>query len=148
MEKYTTYIPKFRGKSAELGWVYGCLSSLYPRTISWQDNPFSTVTHVAKVDAESVGQFIGLQDYAGTDIYEGDIIESEYTDKGKVRHVILYSTSEASFKAHLINQDLFLFPTTCSITKEWIDNFKKRVIGNFFDNADELWDFIRKEAAK
>lgn len=119
-----------------------------PRTISWQDNPFSTVTHVAKVDAESVGQFIGLQDYAGTDIYEGDIIESGHTDKGKVRHVILYSTSEARFKAHLVNQDMFCCPTTCSITKEWIDNFKKRVIGNFFDNADELWDFIRKEAAK
>jgi uncharacterized phage protein (TIGR01671 family) len=77
---------KFRGKRVDNGrWVEGYLYLFSP-------NSEDSALHIQEravgdwysyeVDPQTVGQFTGLQDSKGRDIYEGDYInDGEYTDR-------------------------------------------------------------------
>ena len=131
---------KFRGKDRE-NWHYGDLV----QEIRHNDNKLfdGTMTHIRNfeykngdyigdsfpVNSETIGQFTGLKDKNGKEIYEGDIIQYEDITKGLVR----YSEKYAQYV--LVN--------TGSVKDEFeplgdynIEVFE--IIGNEFDNPDLL----------
>ena len=131
---------KFRGRHLCGQWYYGNL------IVRETDSPVPETPQAYKcvmigdvddgsaeeVEEETVGQFVGLCDWKGREIYEGDVIEGNYN----FRHVVRFKKTAASFVACLIPETKF--SPNCAFDKKWIDEFGKEVIGNIHDNPELL----------
>ena len=84
------------------------------------------------VDINTIGQFTGLHDKNGKEIYEGDIIKSSH---GTI-HYIVYDNDLACFKAVVARYNLF--DEYSNLSNGWIARFNKEVIGNIHDNPELL----------
>lgn len=130
---------KFRGKDYETGeWVQGQFFQRlghYPAIIEPRPHNGKVKYFETAVSDDTVGQFTGLYDKNGKEIYEGDIIASE--GYSQARHYIRYLEDEAMFIAMIIGSPL---QEWCAIRQAWIDKFEKKVIGNIFDNADLIME--------
>ena len=92
----------------------------------------------AEVIPKTVGQFTGLCDCNGKEVYEGDIIKSMYND---IYHVIGYNESRGAFTATLINEYMDNtdgLKTECNVEQKWLCDTKKVVVGNIYDNPELL----------
>ena len=135
-------IIKFRGKTKDKGpkwsyvdpirWVYGnlqCPSVDGVGYFMW-DRIDGTLFQV-EVESETIGQFTGLYDKDGKEIYEGDILAfdesyGDFKDYLEVRFV-------RGVFAFLWNGNLDDECPINSPTHEWA-----RVVGNIHDNAELL----------
>lgn len=126
---------KFRGKKLENGeWLYGDLVQddrdccyIYP-------NDCGGLYANNKVDTETVGQFTGLLDKNGKEIYEGDYVEVSQSGFGGVvtwhLHGYFYIKEPYKFK---YNEE-----SDCLSLGEFIDNPRRKVtiVDNIYDNKD------------
>ena len=118
---------KFRGKRVNNGeWVYGYLRFIYIDTdrASIYD-PISVSNY--DVLLETVGQYTGVKDKNGKEIYEGDILKDEFNRI----FIVYWVEKEARFSMRQKNRktEYFMF----------INHLSEEVIGNIYDNP-ELWE--------
>ena len=119
---------KFRGKAATGGWVYGSL-------LTWPDGKAMVYDTLlpdgsmggTEVDPGTVGEFTGLLDKDGREVYEGDILDVNYADENSYLEVRFVR----GVFAFLWDGDLDdEFPCNAP-THEWA-----KVIGNIYDNPE------------
>ena len=137
---------KFRGKfvyanaDGSLIWVYGSLFQTDTLRNVGKAKIFKTDTYDGviannEVILGTVGQFTGIVDRNGVEIYEGDIIQT-YDSKGKpILHEVYYLENEARFATKLIGYENL---NEGSLTQKWINELNFEVIGNIFDNRELL----------
>ena len=136
---------KFRGKDVETGkWVYGDLiqyndliqrMGYIPSIIFYYERNGKIYYNEHAVKHETIGQYTGLKDKNGVEIYEGDIVFSKKFDHKGVLHKVEYDAENAMFTAKPIQCWDFDF---CQIRKDWILKYEKEVIGNIYDNPELL----------
>ena len=125
---------KFRGKNLDGEWVYGFYVEEERQTLNGFEKKYFIVNDgYDYVKPDTVGQFTGLYDKDGKEIYEGDIIISE--ELKHTCHYVRYMESEAMFVAMIIGSPLDEY---CGIRQSWIDRFSKKIIGNIHDNPELL----------
>ena len=139
---------KFRGKfvyantDGSLKWIYGNLYQTDTLRNVGKAKIFEIITYdgdTVITDNEvllgTVGQFTGIVDRNGVEIYEGDIIQT-YDSGGKpMLHEVYYLESEARFATKLIGYENL---NEGSLTQKWINELGFEVIGNTFDNPELL----------
>ncbi|GHU73778.1 hypothetical protein FACS189413_18410 [Bacteroidia bacterium] len=128
---------KFRGKTANGEWVTGNLiinSNMGVYKCGITNNGMMPIySTYKKVDVETVGQFTGLLDINGKEIYEGDILEYKLEDKHRIAF-IEYSNIIGRFLGRTKEYQNVLNSTYWN---------KSKVIGNIHDNPELLDELIK-----
>lgn len=112
---------KFRGKDFAGNWWYGFLTTCKGNTVihNAKDQLVSTIL----VDSATIGQFTGLTDADGNEIYEGDLLLSD--ENAEVFEVV-YDAPRFCFKDNDFGFRFLNHP----------EHF--HVIGNRYDNPELL----------
>ena len=123
---------KFRGKDRRTGkWFYG---NLYVKDTRGRTHICTPERGCFDIDPETVGQFTGLMDKNGNEIYEGDIIGCH---NPRIKHLIFYNEKQGRFMAALNGDIENDFVGVCGLDdSRWTGS--KKVIGNVFDNPELL----------
>ncbi len=126
---------KFRGKSRyDRRWIIGALVPNGKRPCIAE---FGKLFELTEVDHESVGQFTGLSDHNGREIYDGDII----TVKGDYPRVVLWDKmSWALMPTEYYHEEDFWVMNLQHPGLDWWDEFADEfeIIGNIYENPDML----------
>lgn len=140
---------KFRAKRIDNNkWAYGGLIQADDYCIIDQGNElyverdynFRGDTHFFQLsgvmcDEKTIGQFTGLLDKNGKEIYEGDIISVN----GKYPKLVKYIDDYACFcLANITDLNKKWISPWQQVSSSWWNDFKReiRVIGNIYDNPD------------
>lgn len=121
---------KFRAKNTDTKeWVYGYLADeTYINNINTID--LSSI----EVDSDTVGQFTGLKDKNGKEIYEGDILWASDGVIGYVKGGVRGYCYDVVFIKHPAGEECWSLYSTV------MDDYpgKIKVIGNIHDNPELL----------
>lgn len=133
---------KFRGKRIDNGeWVYGyfvgttdSVAIIIPFDKVNYDVGYIGESECFYCHPETIGQFTGLLDKNGNEIYEGDIIGCHNPD---IKHLIFYNEKQGRFMAALNGDIENDFVGVCGLDdSRW--NASKEVIGNIHDKPELL----------
>lgn len=135
---------KFRAKDTRAGeWYVGELHLL-----SKVPHVHPDVLSSVPIDPDTVGQFTGLKDKNGKEIYEGDVVK--ITERGSFGlefvGVVVYCDNTCCFKMEVSDKSVYSkgISFKCGMqrmydghyTIEWYDEYE--VIGNIYDNPELL----------
>lgn len=125
---------KFRGKSlVDMGniqkgdWVYGGIS--YDANRVWIDMIDMPYYGQILVDKETAGQFTGLHDKNGKEIYEGDIVKYRDSTGQHIEKVIF---DKGCFYAGVH------YGSSTRVAPKLINTRITEIIGNIYDNPELL----------
>lgn len=122
----------YKAKSDDsTGWLYFNLSKS-------EQNPFVYSSWLT-IDKDTIGQFIGLYDTDGKEIYEGDIISVN----GKYPKLVKFVEEYACFcLANVSELKMKWMNPWQQVSPGWWSDFKReiRVIDNIYENP-ELFNF-------
>lgn len=147
---------KFRGKDIKGNWRYGDLMTIEHFVANskekYQIGDFES-SLVYDIDKETIGQFTGLHDKNGKEIYEGDIVKvehSEYSDELK-KDMFNRNYTELIVNKYFRNYSVEIANTYCScgvrvknksihfyLSQSVINNHNVEVIGNIYENKELL----------
>lgn len=137
---------KFRGKTLSGEWVYGSLIKLdigyiiltneVTETSDESDERNAVIfsaDEIAAVNPETVGQFTGLLDKNGTEVYEGDVVRFTYSYEKRGYYTIVSNTYIG-----IITLNKFYHSCIMNGKDEYhIENIRNgEVIGNIHDNPE------------
>ena len=153
---------KFRGKGiASNEWYYGDLiidEGRYYICLQVNDHikRDDYEVYMIEVIPETIGQYTGLHDKNGKEVFEGDVVE--YYDKYK--YIVCFGKYNKNPKncakaivigfylkeiktgeieeLYIINNVIVKFPAHCAESEQGIECFKLEVIGNIYDNPELL----------
>lgn len=126
----------FRGKRTDNGeWVYGWLTFRYPNSFTEHElvpkieyeteMGFIVNTHV---DPNTVGQYTGLDDKNGAQIFEGDLIKAITQDEGEEIFTVVFMNGIFGLKKQHGGYKCPIATYACSAAE---------VIGNIYDKEAE-----------
>ena len=126
---------KFRGKDLKGEWRYGFLfydydcTDKYSPFINWKDEKYLGGIGEEQVEEETLGQFTGLKDKNGKEIYEGDVLQIDI-DRAYVKWNDKYGYFE------LIPIGDYYFDS--GVIGEELEYLEAKLIGNIYDNKELL----------
>ena len=139
---------KFRGRMKRTKqWMYGDLAHVQGQPCIQVDvSTDERKTVGMNVDPDSVGQYTGLHDMNGREIYEGDIIQRMYeieVGKGRNRHIERAQVASDTPKVIDFRGGAFGYVNERAnrlFDEEWLPLLDQEceVIGNIYDNPELL----------
>lgn len=128
---------KFRGKCITTGqWVYGMPAFNRDCTgIDKIEEPMKAGGICRLVDPETVGQYTGLKDRNGKEIYEGDVIEYSYVYNGRICEFTAYVDWSDEILGYCLRN---MEGTWKSEAHAYNYEENSRIIGSVYDNPDLL----------
>lgn len=122
---------KFRGRNDRHGWLTGHYFVNRGVHFIAEDgiaNPLYTWEDYS-VDPETVGQYTGLKDRNGKEIYDGDIIKDESGFPFSENCIVEWDSFYCQYQYTTIGMDSYLKPYDCA---------KPVILGNIWDTPELL----------
>jgi uncharacterized phage protein (TIGR01671 family) len=125
---------KFRAKAINNDFFEGAWVDGYYTKVLWSGNLVDIITdgaHEIPIQIETLGQFTGLHDKNGQEIYEGDIVQLDYiTTTGKHRIGLSFEVKWCTQEGCWVGWDGF--------TENVLQQTRKMFVvkGNIYDNPD------------
>lgn len=144
---------KFRGKSLDNSeWYYGDLIRFGGAQILHADGEFSSKIKTDKIQENTIGQFTGLKDNNGNDIYEGDILSFTifgYNDNDEQHDgEVKYSDDLAEYVVEDINNYGVYLENAFELGWTINQDCEAEIIGNIYDNKELLEEKMNKYTIK
>ena len=121
---------KFRGKSCNTGeWFYG---NLYVADSFGSTYIHKSMDSFLEVYSETIGQFTGLKDKNGKEIYEGDIVKWKADNR---LYAVIFNWGMFYASVEVCNQEIYGgFPLHALVG----DEKGIEIVGNIYDNPELL----------